>query len=73
MYNKANKQQQQQQTKYRKSVTAFSRLLSTYPFGIVVVTAGRGAVHSWQDMVGVMLPLRLQGALWCKISHTSMW
>lgn len=46
-----------------------SRLLSTFPLGAVPLTAPRGAAGSRPGRMGVVPPLRLQGALW--LPHAS--
>lgn len=70
---KANKQPTMAATanKTRNPTSAFSQLSGTFPFGVVVVTASRGAVGSHPDRAGAMIPPWMQGALWHELSHFS--
>lgn len=40
-----------------------------FPFSAVPVTASKGAGGSWPGRAGLMIPPRLQGALWRELRH----
>lgn len=57
----------------KTQLTVSSRYLSTFPFGVVMVTASRGSGRLPVDRAGAMTPTWLQGSLRCSLGeHMAM-